>query len=56
MPKFHKVSQAVKCHSDFFCIYIYTYWRPSLVPRLLPMRYAGKRLAAGSNFLGPNLC
>ncbi len=25
----------------------------SLIPRLLPMRYAGKRLAAGSNFLGP---
>ncbi len=27
--------------------------RPSLVPRLLPMRYAGKRLAADSNFWGP---
>ncbi len=25
----------------------------SLVPRLLLMRYAGKRLAAGSNILGP---
>ncbi len=31
----------------------FTVYRSSLIPRLLPMRYAGKRLAADSNFLGP---
>ncbi len=25
MPKFHKVSQAVKCHSDIFFVHIPTY-------------------------------
>ncbi len=30
----------------------FTVYRSSLVPRLLPMRYAGKRLAADSKFFG----